>query len=48
MANLAKPNRGTLTNEQLNIYDAEGYLVLPHLLDENDMAAVIASMEKQV
>lgn len=48
MANLAKPDRVTLTSEQLNFYDTEGYLVLPQLLDANDMAGVIASMEKHV
>ncbi len=41
-------NRGTLTREQVIFYYKEGYLVLPQLLDENDMAGVIASMEKHV
>ena len=41
-------NRGTLTREQVIFYYKEGYLVLPHLLDENDMAGVIASMEEHV
>ena len=41
-------NHGTLTSEQLNFYDMEGYLVLPQLLDANDMAGVIALMEKHV
>ncbi len=43
-----KGNQGTLSNDQVNFYDLEGYLVLPSLLDEKDMAGVIASMEEQV
>lgn len=48
MEKLANCNHGTLTSEQLNFYDTEGYLVLPQLLDANDMAGVIALMEKHV
>ena len=37
-------NSGSLTPQQLEFYDREGYLVLPDLLDENDMAAPRAAM----
>ncbi len=38
---------GGLTEHQVALYDQEGYLVLPHLLDEQDMAAArMAMMEK--
>jgi phytanoyl-CoA hydroxylase len=39
---------GSLTAEQIKFYDEEGYLVLPRLLDEEDMAGVKASMAQRV
>ncbi len=39
---------GSLTAEQIAFYDREGYLVLPHLLDEGDMTPVIAAMKQKV
>lgn len=41
-------NQGSLTDEQVEFYDREGFLALPHLLDEQDMAGVIASMQQRV
>jgi len=38
------PAGGSLTPEQLRAYNAEGYLVLPDLLGETDMAAPRAAM----
>ncbi|MBI3943824.1 MAG: phytanoyl-CoA dioxygenase family protein [Chloroflexi bacterium] len=38
----------SLTPEQIAYYDREGYLVLPHLLNTDDMAGVIASMQAKV
>ena len=40
--------RGSLTREQVARYDVEGYLVLPHLLDERDMAPACAAMMAKV
>jgi phytanoyl-CoA hydroxylase len=39
---------GSLTPEQVAFYDEEGYLVLPHLLNEDDMAGVKESMNRRV
>ncbi len=39
---------GSLTSKQIDSYDNEGYLVLPHLLNEDDMAAVKTSMAEKV
>jgi phytanoyl-CoA hydroxylase len=39
---------GSLTPQQVEFYDTEGYLVLPALLDEGDMAGVKASMSEHV
>ncbi len=39
---------GSLTHEQVAFYDTEGYLVLPHLLDEGDMAPARAAMMDKV
>ncbi|MSP11931.1 MAG: hypothetical protein EXR62_03120 [Chloroflexi bacterium] len=39
---------GNLTSEQISYYDREGYLILPHLLNKEDMARVIASMSAKV
>ncbi len=39
---------GSLTAEQIRFYDEEGYLVLPNLLTEEDMAGVKASMSNRV
>lgn len=41
-------NHGTLTAEQVEQYDTEGYLVLPGLLDEEDMAPVRAALTEKV
>ncbi len=41
-------SHGTLSPEQVAFYDSEGYLALPHLLDDADMAAVITSMQQKV
>lgn len=46
-ANAAAPT-GSLTPEQLEFYDREGYLVLPHLVDEVDMAPLRGAMEQKV
>jgi ectoine hydroxylase-related dioxygenase (phytanoyl-CoA dioxygenase family) len=40
-------NRG-LSAEQVEFYNTEGYLLLPRLLDENDMAPARAAMEEKV
>lgn len=37
-----------LTAEQLEFYDREGYLLLPHLLEDVDMAPARAAMEQKV
>jgi ectoine hydroxylase-related dioxygenase (phytanoyl-CoA dioxygenase family) len=39
---------GSLTPEQLAFYEREGYLVVPHLLDEADMASGRAAMCQKV
>ena len=39
---------GSLSAEQIEFYDREGYLVLPHLLNEADMAPAITAMESKV
>jgi phytanoyl-CoA hydroxylase len=39
---------GSLTGEQVAFYELEGYLVLPHLLDEQDMAPTRAAMMDKV
>ena len=39
---------GSLTAEQLSQYDEQGYLVLPRLLDEDDLAPVQAAMTEKV
>ena len=39
---------GSLTGEQVAFYEQEGYLVLPHLLDEQDMAPARAAMMDKV
>ncbi len=41
-------NHGSLTPEQIQFYDQEGYLALSHLLNDMDMAAVITSMQQKV
>lgn len=41
-------NRGVLTTEQVEKYDEEGYLVVPGLLDESDMAPVRAALTEKV
>jgi len=40
--------KGSLTEEQIEIYNREGYVALPHLLDENDMAPARAAMTHKV
>ncbi|MBI1296873.1 hypothetical protein GC175_18115 [bacterium] len=39
---------GSLTPEQVAFYDEDGYLVLPHLLNKDDMAGVKESMNRRV
>ena len=39
---------GSLTAEQVAFYDREGYLILPHLLHEDDMAGAIQAMQDKV
>ena len=39
---------GSLTDEQIADYDETGYIVLPELLDHDDLAKVIDSMAKRV
>jgi phytanoyl-CoA hydroxylase len=39
---------GKLTAEQLAIYDTQGYLVIPHLLDEAELAPVHQAMTQKV
>lgn len=43
-----KRQSGSLTREQLDHYNVEGYLVLEDLLDEQDMAAPRAAMAEKV
>jgi len=40
--------RGSLTDEQIDFYDREGYLVLPHLVNEDDLAGVRQAMQQKV
>lgn len=39
---------GSLTAEQVRFYETEGYLVLPHLLNDADMAPAREAMEEKV
>ncbi|MEM7134789.1 MAG: phytanoyl-CoA dioxygenase family protein [Chloroflexota bacterium] len=39
---------GSLTDEQIKFYDREGYLVLPDLLDEEDLAPAIEAVCQKV
>ena len=39
---------GSLTREQVAFYNTEGYLALPHLLNEADLAPAVAAMEWKV
>lgn len=39
---------GSLTKEQLDFYNEEGYLVLPELLTEEDLQAVKQAMSQKV
>ena len=43
-----KPNHGTLTAQQIEHYDREGYLVIEPLLTEDDMAPARAAMSEKV
>ncbi|MBW7453555.1 phytanoyl-CoA dioxygenase family protein [Paenibacillus sepulcri] len=43
-----KTNQGSLTKEQVDFYDTEGYLVIPELLNAEDMAAPKQAMETKV
>jgi phytanoyl-CoA hydroxylase len=47
-ARMRAGNHGTLTSEQVEQYDTEGYLVVPGLLDEADMAEVRAALTEKV
>ncbi len=40
--------RGSLTDEQIDFYDREGYLVLPHLVNDEDLAGVRQAMQQKV
>ena len=42
------PNCGTLTAQQIEHYDREGYLVIEHLLTDADMAPARAAMTEKV
>lgn len=44
----AGANQGSLTREQKRFYDREGYLVLPHLLADEDMAPAREAMQQKV
>jgi ectoine hydroxylase-related dioxygenase (phytanoyl-CoA dioxygenase family) len=48
MKNSIIKHTGKLTPDQLSFYDQEGYLVLPGLLDEADMAPVREAMQQKV
>jgi len=43
-----KEHTGSLTDAQIQFYDQEGYLVLPGLLNEEDLAPVKAAMMEKV
>ncbi|GLI26660.1 chemotaxis protein CheX [Agromyces rhizosphaerae] len=45
---MRRGNHGNLSPEQVDRYDTEGYLVIPDLLDEADMAPVRAAMTEKV
>lgn len=47
-ARMRAGNQGVLTPEQVERYDTEGYLVIPDLLDENDMRPVRAALNEKV
>lgn len=47
-ARMREGNQGSLTVDQVDRYDTEGYLVIPDLLDEDDMDAVRAAMTEKV
>ncbi|WP_168207297.1 phytanoyl-CoA dioxygenase family protein [Microlunatus elymi] len=47
-ARMRAGNQGTLTAEQVEQYDTEGYLVLPDLLSEEDMAPVRSALTEKV
>jgi phytanoyl-CoA hydroxylase len=48
MDNSGEERLGSLTPEQLAFYDSEGYLVIPHLLDEQDMIPVREAISQKV
>jgi ectoine hydroxylase-related dioxygenase (phytanoyl-CoA dioxygenase family) len=48
LVDVSKPLRGSLTREQIEFYNVEGYLVLENLLDEDDLAGVIGAMSEKV
>ncbi len=43
-----RTGNGSLTSEQIRIYDEEGYLVLPGLLDKQDLQAVRDALNEKV
>lgn len=47
-ARMREGNQGTLTPEQVQRYDTDGYLVLPDLLDDTDMTPVRAALTEKV
>lgn len=47
-ARMRAGNQGSLTREQVDAYDTEGYLVLPGLLDHQDLATVRAALTEKV
>ena len=48
MKNDGNKHPGTLTDEQVALYELEGYLVLPNLLDSQDMAPAQEAMQQKV
>lgn len=48
MIHTTHSTRSSLTPEQIEFYDLEGYLVLPHLLSEDDTAGVRQAMQQKV
>ncbi|MDQ3813929.1 MAG: hypothetical protein M3347_08260, partial [Armatimonadota bacterium] len=48
MTQIIEPRQGSLTAEQIDFYETEGYLVLPQLLTEEDMAPAREAMAHKV
>lgn len=43
-----KTSQGSLSLEQVDFYNEEGYLVIPNLLNEQDLTAVKGAMNEKV